>query len=396
MKKIKLLIKNILSQIDFLVSLLLALSCKYRAIEKSAVLIPAAEINGGFGEDVMVAGFINICPMPVTVCARRIMPRSYLQNSKVKCVEFHQKKFIYCSLMKVLKSHTDLYIIGADILDGVYGNNVIRFNILKIAHILGIHCHITGFSVREQSSDYFKKKIREVSTYTKILSRDVSSYSRLKMLCDNVIQTSDIAFLCPSPNMYECDKDVVEWVETKRNKGNKIIAYCPNTIQADKIGLKTYLNNQRILLESFTKMNCSILFLYHDLRKYVLNMSDKELSKMLSDYFADKGMFVDDITDGFQLKAYLRLADFTVTGRMHFGISGYTIGLPMFGLSYYGKFEGLQALFGIGANCSLLDYDKVIDNLDIVNRFLLNFDDISKHTIENLPIVIKKAELNMV
>lgn len=136
------------------------------------------------------------------------------------------------------------------------------------------------------------------------------------------------------------------------------------------MGLVEYLRCQLLLLKEFSKQNCSILFLYHDLRKYALGINDKELSKMVSFYFQENGMFCDNITDGYLMKNYINLADFTVTGRMHFGISGYTLNKPMFGCCYYNKFEGVQDLFGIKPENSLVDYDKIPENLFRVTDFL--------------------------
>lgn len=36
------------------------------------LLIPAASIDGGFGEDIMVKGFLSLCHYPVTICEKKL------------------------------------------------------------------------------------------------------------------------------------------------------------------------------------------------------------------------------------------------------------------------------------------------------------------------------------
>lgn len=399
MNMLKQIYKNIINTIDYSISILYAhiYKANVNKNEKCAVLIPAADINGGFGEDVMVAGFINACPIPITVCAKRIMPRSFLQNPKVKCIEFRQKKFLYYSLVKILMKHTDLYIIGADILDGVYKNNVIRFHILEIAHVLGIHCHITGFSVREQSSEYFLKKIREVASFVSIKARDSESYLRLCKILkeDSVEETVDIAFASGSPPKFIIEESVQKWINHERLSQRFIIAYCPNTIHANKLGLEKYIESQIKLIEEFVKHNCSILLLYHDLRTYALNMCDKDLSLLISKKIKEHALYVDGISNGIDVKNFINISDFTVTGRMHFGISGYTLGKPMFGISYYGKFDGLQSQFGLDKNASLIEYTNINKELNKVVDFVKDIALYKRVVQERMSYVIEKAKGNI-
>ena len=334
-----------------------------------AILFPADSIIGGFGEDIMVAGFLNLYTEGLTIAAHRIDKRFFIENRRnVDSITFSNGLFKY---LKLLRKYEKVYLIGADVLDGVYDVNKEKFHIIEYAHQLNLQVNITGFSIRETPSEYFKKAIHKVEGYTMIKARDARSYQRLSKIVreDHLMETVDIAFACGIDEKMPIGS-IEEWVMNQKEKGQRIIAYCPNTIQAKKMGLVEYLRCQLLLLNEFSKQNCSILFLYHDLRKYALGINDKELSKMVSFYFQENGMFCDNITDGYLMKNYINLADFTVTGRMHFGISGYTLYKPMFGCCYYNKFEGVQDLFGIKPENSLVDYDKIYENLFKVTDFL--------------------------
>lgn len=363
---------SVVENVDLVFAKILSFVLVKKPDASKAILFPADSIIGGFGEDIMVAGFLNLYTEALTIAAPRIDKRFFIENRKnVDSITFSKGLFKYLKLVLLLRKYEKVYLIGADVLDGVYDVNKEKFHIIEYAHQLNLQVNITGFSIRETPSDYFKKAIHKVEGYTMIKARDARSYQRLSKIVreDHLMETVDIAFACGIDEKMPIGS-IEEWVMNQKEKGQRIIAYSPNTIQAKKMGLVEYLRCQLLLLKEFSKQNCSILFLYHDLRKYALGINDKELSKMVSFYFQENGMFCDNITDGYLMKNYINLADFTVTGRMHFGISGYTLNKPMFGCCYYNKFEGVQDLFGIKPENSLVDYDKIPENLFRVTDFL--------------------------
>ena len=375
-------------------AILIKSDCKIKKI----LLIPADSIVGGFGEDIMVDGFLNGSDCPVTIVAPIIESRAYLNGRKhqIQCVNGLVGKFPLLSMFRLLRKHSDLYVIGADILDGVYANNKIRFDIVKIAKRMRVDAHVTGFSVREKPSKYFCKQIKKCSLYMPIKIRDVDSYGRMRRVLpeDRLVQTVDIAFLSKERPSYEVAPEIREWVSLERSKGKKIAAFCPNTIQAKKRGLKKYLEEQIALLNGFKSLNCSILFLYHDLRKYALGINDKELSKMISYYFEDCGLFCDHVGDGCEVKSYIKMADFTISGRMHFGISGYALGVPMYGISYFNKFEGLQKMFDVNPDESLVNADALASLPPNITTFCNNLTKYKASVERNVSDVIKEAYRN--
>lgn len=206
-------------------------------------------------------------------------------------------------------------------------------------------------------------------------------------------QTADIAFLC-GKSMTSYDMEFLRWVEKTKAQSKRIIAYCPNTIQAEIIGLKQYVETQILLLRKFEEENCCIAFLYHDLRKYALGINDKQLSYMIYNYFQVNGFFIDSVKNGIELKKYIEVAEFTVTGRMHFGISGYTLQKPMFGVCYFNKFEGLQKMFGIDPMISLINYENVKNELEHVTEFMKALPRYTFFMYNHLQNVLKLAQYN--
>lgn len=391
------ILNDVICWTDYLIASIFAKFVTYRPYKNNVILIPAADIVGGFGEDIMVAGFLEECKSHVTILASRFETRDYItKNPNVNCSTLFGRRLKYCKAVSLFKTYTDLYVIGADILDGVYNNNIILFNLIHIAHKIGVKTHITGFSVRKNSSNYFKREIKRISEFTQIKARDLESMERLSKLMPNreIVLVPDIAFLCSSPSID--NSDVAEWCKNERAHGSVIIAYCPNTIQAKTIGLNKYVKKQYELLSLFIENGCSVLFLYHDLRKYALGINDRDLSyKIFLLFKNEKVFFVDHVQDGYSLKSFMALADFTLTGRMHFGISGYTLGLPMFGISYYGKFEGLQKMFEISPSESLIDSDMVNIDFSIINNFISNLEVNRMKVNKNIDLIINKAKGNL-
>lgn len=394
-KRIKNNLVLLVLTIDQFLAILLTYFIKRDSNANTVMLIPADSLTGGFGEDVMVSGFIEKVDANILIITKRIKMHGYLKRKNIKNKRGLVGYFPCLSIINTMRGCNILYVIGADIMDGVYTNNKIRFALLKMANNLKIAANITGFSVREKSSKYFQKEINDISKYIKIKARDVDSFERLKQYVNpkDLILTSDIAFLCGMSNM-PVDNDFMEWYNIEREKGKIVVAYCPNTIQAGEIGLNSYIRSQITLLNEFKKYNCSFIFLYHDLRRYVLNINDKQLSYMISKYFKNgNGYFVDNINDGVEVKSYIKYSDFTVSGRMHFGISGYTLLKPMFGVCYYNKFEGLQKMFEISPRYSLIEYTNVENGLDKVKQFVDNILD-KTNLNKNLSKVKDLAELN--
>ena len=396
LKNIKRIVSDIIALFDLNLAIILSHLFRCRCNGKHILLIPADSLSGGFGEDIMVAGFLKGCHFPVTILENKIEPYDYITERKNVVCKLGLIGYFPClSMLNEIKRYSDLYVIGADIMDGIYTNNRLRFAALQMAHNMGVEAHITGFSIRKEPSDYFKHQIRKVSKYMKIKVRDLDSYNRMRKYVDveYLQQTADIAFLC-GKSMTSYDMEFLRWVEKTKAQSKRIIAYCPNTIQAEIIGLKQYVETQILLLRKFEEENCCIAFLYHDLRKYALGINDKQLSYMIYNYFQVNGFFIDSVKNGVELKKYIEVAEFTVTGRMHFGISGYTLQKPMFGVCYFNKFEGLQKMFGIDPMISLINYENVKNELEHVTEFMKALPRYTFFMYNHLQNVLKLAQYN--
>lgn len=363
------------------------------------LVLPAANLNGGFGEDIMITSFINNFANNAPVCilnGYRIVREDYRTiNKNVEFRDGFNDKVNFLKLLFLIRNSALVYVIGADIMDGTYRihNSINRLRMIELAHRIGVKAQISGFSVSKNILPVVKAKFTRVSKDVRLKIRDVESYVRMKdfIPADRLILTNDIAFICPDlPASYDSKTyDVYKkWVSKVSADGKLVIGVCPNAIQAKKIGFENYLAGFKQLLEGFLDAgNYAFVFLYHDIRPICDEASDSTISQILNEYFGAKGVdcfYTDQIKNGVELKGYVSLVDFTITGRMHLGISGLTYSKPMFGVSYANKFEGMVKLFEIDPDHCLIDYDKLKDSKEKIRLFTKNFSAIQGSVKKNI------------
>ena len=358
----KKLILKLIAWSDSLISMMLAhLLSKGK---DGILLLPAADLNGGFGEDIMVGSFLKAFNKhKLDLIVSNAYDKDYLKDNKQYPILLD--KLYLTKLVLLMRKYSELHVIGADIMDGFHkGAGTIRFKSLDLAYRMGLKINLTGLSVRKSFPPKTKKMFLKYSTYGFVKARDLDSYDRLQKFIptDKLMLVSDLAFLCPdnnqTPSSFEKTKS---WIEIKKNAGKTIVAFCPNSIQMQKLGKDVYFKMTKHMIK---------ILVNNDL------------------------LYVDDIPDGITLKKYLSLVDFTFTGRMHFGISGYVCGKPMFGISYLNKFEGLQKMFGLKSKETLLDYSNIVNETETIKHFIQNNTTISLTANENFAQLKKLAEGN--
>ena len=375
---------------------------------KNILLLPPSDLDGSFGDELMVKSFVaNFAEdSQVTIFTDHLIIRNdFLGDHPNVAYRSGFQVRNYGTWVKQLQRTTAVFIIGADALDGSYSSrhSLRFFNLATLAHKMGIPVYFSGFSVSLKLTNPARKALQEVSMYSILKARDTDSYNRLLAFVnkEKVWQVSDMAFLCPYDKHIENSpsfQDFKKWAESQHKENRMIIAFCPNSIQANKIGGEKYLREIKSILQQFSrKTNISILYLYHDVRPLFSDQSDKDISKNLFESGIINSAytyFPNDIENGVCLKSYLKYADITITGRMHFGISGIAAGLPMFGICYANKFEGLLKLFHIDPSNSLVDYTEMNGSEKIVDDFIQDIDNQKEKISTSLGNVNEFSRLN--
>lgn len=357
------------------------------------LLIPPADLTGGFGDDIMVMSFVNYYKnWPIIIYTQNIEKRPDLFQ------DFKNVTFLSWNNLPNYTYISKVYLLGADNLSGSYGDSepLFKFKILKYANILNINTSIIGFSLNKNISFPVKESMRNISNKTSFYLRDPDSFQRALSFLDksSIFLSADVAFLAPIDKFVDVDFD--RWISKINSR--LVLAFCPNSIHATRLGLENYLNVISEALEFFSKKyNISIIFLYHDLRNFD-GYSDKDLSYKLYEMNKNKvdSFFPKNIQNGLQLKHYLQFSNFCFSGRMHLGISSYSLGKPMLGISYEDKFSGLQKMFNISFEESLIEYVNLTSYELVIDGFMDKYYKYVENVNENLAKVLLLAEKNFI
>ncbi len=344
------------------------------------LLVPPAILSGSFGDELMLIAFLEAHKnVPVTLyTAIQIERKDLFEN-------YPNLKQADWRVIPKYYEYTEAYIMGADVLSGSesYGleRPLFKINLLKKANQYGLQTKILGFSLSEDIHPKIAQAFRELLPQTSFYLREKDSYDRAAKFLPkaNIHLVADMAFSCPLvPNT---DEGFQNWMQVQKAAERLVIAVCPNSIQARKTGVDQYLEDfDQLLQYAENQKKISWLFLYHDIRE---NISDKDLAENLHQRRPKNSYFTANIRNGIELKSYLQHIDFTISGRMHFGISGYSLSKPMLGITYEGKFSGLQKLFGLDAERTLIfDYQNLMKDKASLDYFLTKLDGI-KTTVEN-------------
>lgn len=360
---------------------------------ENILLIPPSYFDGSFGDELMSIVFLEkFKNYPITILVEKHNQRADLFDG------YSNLKFVRWGKFPNINSYNGgIYILGADNMTDSYGvmEPLFKIDVLRFGNRAGISTKILGFSFRDKVNPLLLNGFRSVIKKTKLKLRESDSFERIKRILpsDNIELVADLAFLCPLK--YEASESYRNWLS---NSDDLIVGVCPNAIQAAKVGADVYVNQLcNLLFKAWDKHKIRISLLYHDLRPQCIYGSDRELSNLIYSRLKEMGVdcyYNPDILNGVELKAYLKDVDFTLTGRMHFGISGLSLCKPMFGIAYESKFSGLQKLFEIDPDQSLIDYKKLDEAFSLFDDFIYNLALNTKKVQSNLGKVIEMSNRN--
>lgn len=359
------------------------------ANKRGFLLMPPTELDGSFGDELMVISFVNkFKNYPVTLYESKV-------NIREDLFENYQN-VRYLKWGDSLLDHSFLdgvFILGADNMTPNYGfeDQFFKCNVLRIGNKFKLRTGILAFSLNKSIfGSQHVKWFRDLLPKTLFTLREEDSFSIAKQILpiSNLHSVADLAFLCPYTK--NSDVNFQKWIDKQKLDKKTIVGFCPNSIQANKIGVVAYKSKMLLALKKMIEnYDIAVALLYHDIRYQV---NDRTLAEDL--YIELKSnnkdvFFNNNIKNGLELKSYLEFVDFTFTGRMHFGISGYSLGKPMLGIAYEDKFSGLQKLFSIDVESSLVDYNELEKAEYIIAQFMSKLPEFKNNVKENLPKVLE-------
>lgn len=257
------------------------------------------------------------------------------------------------------RKYKEVYILGADVTDGVYGWPT-AMKLLMFYDCfarMGIKTHYLGFSWSETPSPWMHMVFPMLKRRLPLPVRDPVSYGRVARFTHHrpLVQVADAAFQL-KPNSTQRAQKWIDWCRGQRDLGRRIIAINVhqmfNDVETKSADWESAFSK---CLEDVAKAHRDIIYLLvpHDNRPRV---SDLEILKRIGS-MVPNATLIDVVMNADEIKAVLGVCDALIAGRMHISIAALGQGVPVLGLVYQGKFEGLWRLFDLPSNTLIAPKD---------------------------------------
>lgn len=376
--------------------------------------------EGSLGDEAMIMGAIDFLSVQglekvgILSAHNRQNWQGYdLLNTALE-VEFFSLDFSpndgrsYHQFNQIAQQYTHFLVPGADVMDGYYSeaSPLLKLRLISLAQGAGLDCSLGGFSFNRQPKPSCIQALQKLPKNVKLHARDPQSKVRFEQHLQRPINlVADLAFLLFPSIEPSAITPAQSWINQERSKGNLIIGINPN---------KTLASN--LQTDSSTELAALFANLIQDLHQKIKNIS---FVLIPHDYRSDQKFPGDDILSeliqqqlplALQSSCYpltetrLRAAevqnicqclDFVVTSRMHLAIACLGVHIPVQGIVYQGKFEGLYSYFGLEhlliEPTEAIQPDKL---LSFVTSGIENREQIKQQIAQKLPQVIALAQQN--
>ena len=267
------------------------------------------------------------------------------------------------SAVRSISSAQELVIIGADVIDGAYGNttSLSRLLLAEMACASGLKVTFTGFSFSARATPESVEGFRLLSPSAELSCRDPVSAKRFQAATGRDIRLSaDLAFLAgrfarqpagvaasadhaPRPNTARIGITLNHHALGRRHDGSVVDPrdYVKSTVA----GLSLWLRKSGL-------KSIAVLPVPSDNRDPNEPQSDYGLCRLLAKTLQDEAWAevvapVQPMTLA-SMQQTLRSLDFLVSGRMHACILALNEGVPILAVEYAGKFRGMMDQFSTG------------------------------------------------
>ncbi|GIM64227.1 hypothetical protein Pve01_82680 [Planomonospora venezuelensis] len=317
-----------------------------RSSSNGGVIVLATAGMGNIGDEAMLESCLANAPGPVTIVIQR--PESFspsLNASRMvlpNLVDGPMLKRLpdVVRLVRRLKKASEFWVIGADVMDGVYypPSAVSRFSLVATASRLGVRSRVLGFSWSEDAGPAAVEAIRRVAGSTRLYVRDPISHRRLIELgVGQAIAAADIVFALPNPPSAPS-----QGVPT--SDGKLALINVSGLIQGRMDQVPEFVDIVRHL-----NSNGWVIGVV----PHVVRDGDDDLAAqavLRSVIGSTQGIwFLDEKPSVAEVQALVSQADLVITGRMHLAVLGIAAGVPAIILGTQGKVAGLCELVGRGA-----------------------------------------------
>lgn len=247
-----------------------------------------------------------------------------------------------------------LILIGADVLDGGYGDwhaNT-KLDMLDIMRRAGLNVHVIGFSFKQEPSAGAVRAFRELGSDAKFTLRDPASRDRFVDATKLPASLgADLAFLLSENAKPSITRS---WIDAQRGGGGIVLGwningYLRKYLTNDDLG--TYVLAHANLLSRLLSRepNLRVVLIPHDSLCYTETTPDSDpdvalaLHRELSSDFSDRIHLAALPKDAATVAGICENLHAAVSCRMHLAIACLRAGVPVMAWEYQDKVTGLLA-----------------------------------------------------
>ncbi len=337
---------------------------------------------------------------PLKPACSRITRRSVLSNLKSSVanrLRLWFDLFLLYRLVGFLAPGDKVFVVGADVLDGAYTRRLSEqmLAFAQVAALRGCQVRILGFSVRPNANPDVMEQFPLMDRRIRYLVRDPNSLRRFMDMTGCVATlVADAAFML-KPKSSLLTERVAMWIGDQRKRSAVVVAFnCNPVLVNGQDNCDVTSVYCRLILAIKSKMpGTSFVLVPHSSIEHEEELVSHVAVKLVRD---GVDVLALPLVSAAEVKCIMGLVDFCITGRMHVAIATLGMRVPVTGLSYGGKFEGLFSGFGIE--------ESVMDPRELTNTeafseklsVLIGRRDALKSRIEaNALAMFAKAQLNI-
>jgi polysaccharide pyruvyl transferase WcaK-like protein len=286
----------------------------------------------------------------------------------------------------------DVFVFGADVLDGHYGRQryVRTFAAIERAVGQGARVRVIGFSISGHPDAAALDFFRRYSDQVQLFPRDPVSLGRLQDAgAGNLTLAADVAFLMEAAEMSMLPPEVAEFITS--GAGPLIgVSLHAHFFDQDRERLTSLM--ARTLAELARRDGCRFLCVPH-------HPKDVGYLEAMESLWPETGngrpFIVRSMPSAPIAKRMFAACGHVVTSRMHVAIASLSSGVPATCFPYLGKFEGLFEHFQLDEG--LIQAERLADPLDLAERIRARIAASAatrEQIARRLPDVVRLAQSN--
>ncbi|AFZ29889.1 hypothetical protein Glo7428_1321 [Gloeocapsa sp. PCC 7428] len=326
-------------------------------IDASALFLPPSD-PGSVGDEAMLAASMEYLAAQGVkrIGIITLQPTARWENLKLVTETVNIKGFFTRGcwwerfrFVNKVSRYERFYCLGADVMDGFYSDNVtlLRLHLVALAAKTGADSAILGFSFNHQPTDTAVQSLSQLPANVRLCCRDPISHQRVKQCVQHPVElVADLAFMLQPAEDSDLAVSVSRWVRAQKAQGRIVLGINANALHLTKV---TRLNRNEFIqfyanafINLFSSNQISLLMIPHDFRGDDSDVSIAQaILEAMPAAIKPYCMQVPTPCSAAEIKSICAELDLVLTGRMHLAIACLGQGIPVGGVTYQGKFEGL-------------------------------------------------------